>query len=131
MTPILFGIAICLNVVLVCIVLAKLARDDFEKRFPPISDAEFLARCRPGTDPEVALKVRRIVADHFAVEYERVYPSTTFIEDIERWINGCLSRVIADPSRGVGAAEDPRPCANWLPRPATTSAGNSMTWPAA
>jgi hypothetical protein len=64
--------------------IALAARDcaDFEARFPPISDAEFLARCPPGTDPEVALKVRRIVADHFPVEYERVYPSTRFIEDL-------------------------------------------------
>ena len=54
----------------------------FKERFPPISDAEFLARCSPGTNPEVALKVRRIVADCFAVEYERIYPSTRFIKDL-------------------------------------------------
>ena len=54
----------------------------FKERFPPISDAEFLARCRPGTNPEVALKVRKIVAEHFAVEYERVHPATSFIEDL-------------------------------------------------
>lgn len=54
----------------------------FRERFPPISDVEFLARCRPGTNPEVALKVRRIVAQHFAVEYERVYPETCFVEDL-------------------------------------------------
>ncbi|VTR91970.1 Uncharacterized protein OS=Pirellula staleyi (strain ATCC 27377 / DSM 6068 / ICPB 4128) GN=Psta_3621 PE=4 SV=1 [Gemmata massiliana] len=62
--------------------LAKWRRRMFEEQFPPISDAEFLALCTPGTDPKVALKVRRIVADHFAVEYERVYPSTRFIEDL-------------------------------------------------
>lgn len=80
MTTILFFVI----VFAVLVGLAQMARDraDFEKRFPPISDAEFMARCPPGTSPEVALKVRRIVADHFAVEYERVYPSTTFIEDI-------------------------------------------------
>ena len=48
----------------------------------PISDQEFLARCRPGTSPEVALKVRRIVAEHLAVKYEQIYPSTRFIEDL-------------------------------------------------
>jgi hypothetical protein len=57
-------------------------RAAFKERFPPISDAEFLALCSPGTNPEVALKVRRIVAEHFAVEYERVSPSMMFIEDI-------------------------------------------------
>jgi hypothetical protein len=54
----------------------------FEKRFPPISDAEFVARCTPGTDPEIALRVRWIVADRLGVEYERIYPSTRFVEDI-------------------------------------------------
>ncbi len=62
--------------------LAKRRRRMFEEQFPPISDAEFLALCSPDTDPKVALKVRRIVADYFAVEYERVYPSTRFIEDL-------------------------------------------------
>lgn len=82
MTPILFGVAVFLAVVLVGILAAKHRRAAFEERFPPISDAEFLARCPPGTTPEVAFKVRRIVAAHFAVEYERVYPSTSFIEDL-------------------------------------------------
>jgi hypothetical protein len=54
----------------------------FRQQFPPISDAEFLTRCTPGTDPTVALKVRRIVAEYFAVEYECVHPSMSFIEDI-------------------------------------------------
>ncbi len=54
----------------------------FKKSLPPISDEQFLARCGPGTRPEVALKVRRIVAKHFAVEYERIHPSMSFIDDI-------------------------------------------------
>jgi hypothetical protein len=41
----------------------------FEERFPPISDAELLARCAPGTRPDVALKVRRIVSDALGVDY--------------------------------------------------------------
>ena len=71
-----------LAVVLVCVVAAICRNAAYEKLFPPISDAEFLARCPPGTDPAVALKVRRIVAKHFAIEYARVYPSTSFIEDL-------------------------------------------------
>lgn len=78
----LFFVTLFLAVVLVSVVAMVLHRAAFEKRFPPISDAEFLARCPPGTDPAVALKVRRIVAKHFAIEYERVYPSTSFIEDL-------------------------------------------------
>lgn len=52
------------------------------ERFPPLSDAEFLARCRPGTNPAVALKVRRMVAAHFAIEYARVHPEMTFVDDL-------------------------------------------------
>ena len=54
----------------------------FNERFPPISDEEFLALCRPGTNPVIALKVRKIVADSSGVEYERIYPSTRFVEDL-------------------------------------------------
>jgi hypothetical protein len=68
--------------VLVVVVATWQSRAAFAERFPPISDAEFLARCRPGTSPEVALKVRRIVARHFAVEYERVHPCMCFVEDL-------------------------------------------------
>jgi hypothetical protein len=82
MTPILFGVSIFIATVVVCIAAAKRDRHAFEERFPPISDLEFLARCSPRTSPEVALKVRRIVADHLAVEYERIHPSTRFIEDL-------------------------------------------------
>ncbi|WP_439620647.1 hypothetical protein [Gemmata sp.] len=79
-----FLVCLALGVVFVLVVVTSLKRDiaAFRERFPPISDAEFLARCRPGTDPEVALKVRRIVAEHFAVEYERIHPETRFIADL-------------------------------------------------
>jgi hypothetical protein len=81
MTPVLIGVAATLiAAVLVCVVAAK--RANFDERFPPISDAEFLARCPPGVDPAVALKVRQIVAEYFAIPYERVHPSMTFVEDI-------------------------------------------------
>ena len=80
----MFPVLICLAAlgVLVVLVCGWRARAAFQERFPPISDAEFLARCAPGVDPEVALKVRRLVARHFAVEYERVHPATGFIEDL-------------------------------------------------
>ena len=69
----------------VCFAVASRGKEEakaFEKRFPPISDAEFVARCTPGTDPAVALRVRRIVADWLGVEYERIYPSTRFVDDL-------------------------------------------------
>jgi hypothetical protein len=63
-------------------IVDKRKRLAFEERFPPISDAEFVARCAPGTSPEVALEVRRIVADALGVDYERVYPSSRLIADL-------------------------------------------------
>ena len=80
MIPTLFIAAFVLVAVLIA--MARLSRAAFEQRYPPISDAEFLARCRPGVDPAVALKVREIVAEYFGVEYERVHPSMTFTEDL-------------------------------------------------
>ena len=61
---------------------AKKEREAFEERFPPISDAEFVARCSTGTAPSVALTVRRVVADNLGVEYDRIHPSMRFAEDI-------------------------------------------------
>lgn len=54
----------------------------FRRRFPPITDANFVARCAPGTNPQVALRVRRIVADQLGVDYDRIYPSSRFVEDL-------------------------------------------------
>jgi hypothetical protein len=82
MIPILVGVAAIFFVVLICVVKGVRGQAAFEEKFPPISDAEFLARCRPGTDPAVALKVRRIIAEHLAVEYERVHPSSRFVDDL-------------------------------------------------
>ena len=81
MTPILLGVAFVLAAAVV-IVLGVWSQAAFEERFPPISDEEFMARCKPGTDPTVALKVRRMVAEYFGVEYERVHPSTSFVRDL-------------------------------------------------
>ena len=85
MTPFYIGLAIFVAGALSAMVATRKNRPvaaPVQVRFPPISDEEFLARCTPGTRPEVALKVRRIVADHLAVEYERIHPSMNFIEDI-------------------------------------------------
>lgn len=54
----------------------------FVDRFPPISDDEFMARLPPGTNREIALKVRRIVAEQLAIEYERIYPEASFVNDL-------------------------------------------------
>lgn len=75
-------IIVLLAAALIAIAHARRQRTRFEQRFPPISDAEFLTRCGPDTDPEIALKVRRIIADHLAIEYARIHPSMNFVEDI-------------------------------------------------
>ncbi len=54
----------------------------FNERFPPISDDEFMARCHPGANREIALKVRRIVAEQLGVDYERIYPESSFVSDL-------------------------------------------------
>ncbi|MCU0710459.1 MAG: hypothetical protein MUC43_00265 [Pirellula sp.] len=52
------------------------------KKWPPISEDEFLRRCSPGVDRERALKVRRIIAEQLGVDYDRIYPEQRFVEDL-------------------------------------------------
>ncbi len=75
----LIGVPIFLGI---CLFGIKVDRTDFNNRFPPITDEEFMALCPAGTRPEIALKVRRIVSEQAGVEYERIYPSTRFINDL-------------------------------------------------
>lgn len=74
--------AILVFLILVVVTSGKKDSESFDRRFPPISDAEFMARCTNGTDPAVALRVRRFIADRSGVEYERIHPSTRFVEDL-------------------------------------------------
>jgi hypothetical protein len=82
MPLIVFLAAFVLVVFLICILVGSRNTGEFQLKFPPISDEEFVARCSPGTDPEIALKVRRIVAKQLGVEYERIHPSCHFINDL-------------------------------------------------
>jgi hypothetical protein len=66
-----------------CAFSAKRRREAFEERFPPLSDAEFIARCPPGTDPGIALRVRGVLAECFAIDEERIYPSARLVEDLD------------------------------------------------
>jgi hypothetical protein len=74
--------AVVAVVVIVCVAEWR-TRRRFNERFPPISDAEFLARCKPGTNPEVALKVRRVIADALGIEYDRVHPDARLVADLD------------------------------------------------
>ena len=82
MIPVLVGLSVLGLLALVCVAAAVKIRRAAGEDFFPMSDGEFLARCPPGTRPEVALKVRRIVADTLAVKYELIHPSTRFVEDL-------------------------------------------------
>ena len=55
---------------------------NFAKKWPPISDKEFVLRCKPGTNPETALKVRRIVSEQLGIPYDHVYPEQHFVNDL-------------------------------------------------
>lgn len=54
----------------------------FNEQFPPIDDDEFVRRCRPGTNRDIALRVRRIISTQLDIEYERIYPEHRFVEDL-------------------------------------------------
>jgi len=73
---------VILLVLLIVLAFSAIQQRDFNRRFPPISDAEFVVRCTPGVNPKVALRVRRIVADNLGVDYFRIYPSTRFVDDL-------------------------------------------------
>src|SRR4029077_8815390 len=79
MIPTVVGIILLLIFLITGFFLQRRRRAAFEMRFPPISDAEFMALCPPGTKPAIALKVRRILADQLGVEYERIYPSSRIV----------------------------------------------------
>lgn len=77
-------IVICLGVLLVLLGLflpSEIWCFD-EKAHPRISDKEFLALCKPGTDPRIALKVREIVAEQAGTDPEMIRPDTRFVEDL-------------------------------------------------
>ena len=63
-----------------CMCYACTAR--FNKRFPPIDDDEFIRRCRPGVNRDVALRVRRIVSEQLGIDYYQVYPEQRFVDDL-------------------------------------------------
>lgn len=58
------------------------SRVKLDSRFPPISDDEFVELCGPGTNRDVALRVRRIIADQLGVEYDRIHPACSFANDL-------------------------------------------------
>lgn len=56
---------------------------DFKRKWPTISDDEFVAMCSPGTDRNRALKVRRIIAEQLGIPYEHIHPEQSFVDDLD------------------------------------------------
>jgi hypothetical protein len=52
------------------------------EKYQPMTDEEFVARCRPGTRPETALEVRSIIADITNIPVEQIHPDHTFVDDL-------------------------------------------------
>jgi hypothetical protein len=64
------------------VILQKRETAKFDERFPPIDDDEFVRRCSPGVNRDIALRVRRIVSEQLGIEYERIYPEQKFVDDL-------------------------------------------------
>ncbi|QEG22011.1 acyl carrier protein [Mariniblastus fucicola] len=54
----------------------------WQDKWSPISDDEFMLRCSAGTNRDIALRVRRIVSEQLGVDYYRVYPEQSFVDDL-------------------------------------------------
>lgn len=54
----------------------------WQEKFRPLTDEEFLSRCSPGVRPETALKVRAIISDQLGIPVEQIHPEHRFIEDL-------------------------------------------------
>ncbi len=50
--------------------------------FKPLTDEEFVARCKPGVKAEMALKVRSIIADQLCIPPEEIHPEHRLVEDL-------------------------------------------------
>jgi hypothetical protein len=75
-------IAAALLIIAACAGCERMQQASFNERFPPISDEEFVRRCGPGTSADIALRVRRVVANSLGIEYQRIHPSSRFVDDL-------------------------------------------------
>jgi hypothetical protein len=55
----------------------------FKERWPAISEEEFVAKCTPGTNPQTALRVRRIISEQLGIPYEHIHPEQHFVHDLD------------------------------------------------
>jgi hypothetical protein len=83
LNAVLFAIPLLLAIGLIAAMISVL-RQSFEmsKKWPPIDDDEFIRRCHPGVNRDVAIRVRQIVSEQLGVQYECVYPEQNFVDDL-------------------------------------------------
>ncbi len=62
--------------------VGRFRRTYYYRRFPPISEAEFVHRCNPGVDRAVALCVRRIIGESLDIAYDEIYPEHRLSPDL-------------------------------------------------
>jgi hypothetical protein len=67
--------------ILIGIFVAMQRRNSSVTPLRPISDEEFVRLCGPGTNPDVALRVRRVVARVLGLESKYMRPTDRFVED--------------------------------------------------
>jgi hypothetical protein len=73
---------ICIFIALLIFLTFVWQDKSWDKKWPPIDDDEFLRRCPPETNHEIALKVRKIVSEQTGVDYHRIYPEQKFVDDL-------------------------------------------------
>jgi len=80
---VLFASVLLLACVLtIAIVCDRRDKAKFNERFPPLDDDEFIRRCRPGVNRDIALRVRRSISGALGIEYDRIYPEQSFANDL-------------------------------------------------
>lgn len=74
---------IAIIAIVVGVLFDRKQRAERRRTHPPISDEEFVALCKPGTNPEIAIKVRHIIARNLNIPVEEIYPTDRFAEDLK------------------------------------------------
>jgi hypothetical protein len=75
-------LAVLLTAFIAILLHHRITTKRFNERFPPIDDDEFMRRCAPGVSRDVALRVRRIISNSLGIEYERIHPEQSFVNDL-------------------------------------------------
>ena len=79
-------IAICLIVPVLLYFVRRMPRAKLQvapwENSEPLTDDEFVARCKSGVKAETALKVRAIIAYQLAIPAEHIHPEHRLVEDL-------------------------------------------------